>query len=515
MARRRKQHPHYFINLALSLVVLGLFSVTGMQVLTRTSAATSNPYGYADYCTLESNSTVIYGWAADPNATALTQSSVTINAGGKAVTAPTNRSGYRDAAINAWITKNRAGDPKPGTYGFRAVIAGLYKGTRNTITGTALNEGPGSPVILTINNSAHVDGDTTKPFFVNNVIPEACLAVRPGTPSPVTPAPQPSQPAPTPAPAPAPAPKPAPAPAPAPAPKVSSSSDAVITAGTLSATAKIPAGNAAQIRIRYGSDPTRLDQQTADQPVSGTETTVLLSGLKPATIYSYQIIRADSRGIQSTSATNTFETLGFVVSLHFVDGHNQGIQGISATLNSQNKKKTSDDQGNLQFTGVPEGTHTVAYTYRDQRFTRKITVSKSSVTPADASAVSVATVDFTIDVQETAAKAAESSKEDGGPLGLIITLALILLAMVLVAVALIRKRRSYYYDDIPFEEPAPLLPEYRSQPLPPAPAAPSGPTPVPGSPDAAHTGVSLKQMVMRSMAEEARRRAAEQDQQKH
>lgn len=503
MARRRSgkiPKPHYLVNLGLSLAVLFVYGLAGLQINSQTSAATANPYGYADYCALENNNTVIYGWAADPNAGSLSGPSVTINAGGQAATTSTNRAGYRDGFVNSWIDQNRAGDPKPGTYGFRAALSGLYKGSRPTITGTILNEGPGSSVILSINNNSYTDGDGTKPFFGSNVIPEACLANVPAgtTPPPATPAPTP---APRPPASPGRTNGGAPA-TPAPAgPPLSSSADGAVTPGTLAAQIKIPAGNAASLRVDYGESPVKLDQSTADQPTNGAETVVTLTGLKPARNYSFQIVRTGSDGKTTTSGLQKFETLGFIIALHFVDNQKKGVQGIPSTISVQDKRVTSDDNGNVQFTAVPEGSHTVAYTYRDEKFTKLVTASSSIVSPAESAAANVVTIDYSINIEEGIDKSGSPAKSGGGvSTGIWIALGILLLAVVGAVFALIRRGRKRAADQYYSDTPAPPLPEYTPSSYSPKPLPPNNQQP------AEHMGESLKDMVLRSMREEAQRR---------
>ena|GEM_PF-1759531 len=134
------------------------------------------PYGYADYCTLESTNTVIYGWAYDPDATAVTDPTVTITINGVSKTVPTDQAGYRDAAINTWIDTYRAGNIKPGTYGFRAVFSGLSKSSVYNISGTVINVGGGTNAPLHINDGGYVDGDPTKISFIANQVPSECLS---------------------------------------------------------------------------------------------------------------------------------------------------------------------------------------------------------------------------------------------------------------------------------------------------------------------------------------------------
>ncbi len=501
MARRRSQShqihrskPHYLANVGLSFVALSLFTVTGLRLAAVSSAATTNPYGYADFCALENNVTVIYGWASDPNASSLALPSVTLNAGGKAVTAATNRAGYRDAQVNAWIDQNRAGDPKPGTYGFRAEFPGLYKGPQHTLTGTALNEGPGSSVILSINNSGYTDGDRNKPYFAGNVIPQACLA---NTPAPATTAPAPKPAPATPA---APSVQPGASTPAATASSLSNAADGAPTAGTLAANIDVPAGGAAKVHINYGTSPLKLDQNTPDQDVTGDKGTVSLTGLDPTTQYTYTIIRSAANGQTTTSAPAAFSTLGFVITLHFVDSQNKGIQGISANLDGQKANKISGNSGNSEFTNISAGDHTVSYTYNDKKFSKKITAGASAVNPTEAASAKVVTLDHTINVQKAVGVTEQTPQKSSNLLNALIPIIVILLAFGLVLFGILRRRRKQqaqsYYEDFP----AAPSPEYQ-------PVAPAVSRNVSTRQDsAAHMGESLKDMVLRSMAEEAKRR---------
>lgn len=481
-----RPRPHYFINLGLGIAVLLVFGLSGARSFSISSAATANPYGYADYCALENNTTVIYGWAADPNASSLSGPSVTINAGGEAVTVPTNRAGYRDAAVNAWIDQNRTGDPKPGTYGFRATLPGLYKGSRNIITGTVLNQGPGSSVILTINNSSYVDGDPGKPFFANDIIPDNCLATPP-----------PSTPAPTTTPTPTPARQGGNPETPSPTQQSNVSSagdaDAVATAGTLAAQIAVQADGAKSAHINYGISPVRLDQSTRDQPVALTDPTLIaITGLNPSVEYSYQVVRTYPDGKITRSSIENFTTLAYVVAVHFVDNHTQGIQGIRTAISDHARDiKTSNDEGTAQFIGIPEGLHTIYYSYRGIQKSRQITITQDIVSPDQAAAPHVVTLDFTINIEKAADTAAAAANHTG--LGIAIAVALLVLAAATILLFVRRRKNQQddWYDNPPMPDYPPLTPTGNAVAPPPRPA---------------HTGESLKDMVLRGMAEEAKRK---------
>jgi hypothetical protein len=475
MARRRLPRPHYIINLLLSVVVLGLFSLTGIRVSNTTSAASSNPYGFADYCVLEDNVTAIYGWAADPDASALAQPAVRLEVAGANSTALTNRANYRDSTVLTWIDANRGADPKPGTYGFRISLPGLYKGGHYPLSGTILNEAAGSNTLLTINNSAGIGDGPNKSFFADNVIPDTCLA-DPGVTVALAPATA----------------------LPIPALTNSDTTGSAVTTGTLAAEFRVPAQNTASVRIIYGKNPLKLDQSSSDVPTSGPETTIQVSGLEAATSYAYRVVRTDTKHKQTNSPLANFTTLGFVVATHFVDSRNSGIQGIQAHLNGQNKQKTSDESGNVQFINVPGGEQTVSYSYLHKIYTRSFTANPSTVPPAEATAPHVVTLDFSIDLQSLPAASMVTVQKSGSAMSAIIIGAVILAFMAIITFLFIQSLRRKRDYEIMLGTPAPPLPEYR-------PLSPQMPPVVPGQPGADHMGESLKKLVLRTMREEAAR----------
>jgi hypothetical protein len=139
------------------------------------AATAGNPYGYADYCTLESGNTIIHGWAYDPNAAATADPKVTISlSNGKKVTVSTSVADYRIGPIEHSIVSRNAGDPLPGSYGFEANLGKLYKGEDYTISGTITDVGAGADANLGINGTAVLDG-VTRSVFAGKLIPTSCL----------------------------------------------------------------------------------------------------------------------------------------------------------------------------------------------------------------------------------------------------------------------------------------------------------------------------------------------------
>ncbi|HSH17856.1 MAG TPA: hypothetical protein VK978_00580 [Candidatus Saccharimonadales bacterium] len=512
MARRRhsKPTPHYLVNLGLGVAVLTIVAATGVQLANLTRAATVNPYGYADFCALENNTTIIYGWASDPNANSLTQPLVNINAGGQAVTVTTDRGGYRDAAINAWIDKNRPGDPKPGTYGFRAPLAGLYKGTRNVITGSVINEGPGSSVILNINTNGPTDGVSGRPYFAGNVIPEVCLADRttaaPSPPAPTPTAPRPGGGTPTPAPGAA----SSSASTGTPAGTLSAVADATITSGTLAASLKVPAGGAAHVRILYGTNQQAPDQVTEDFPVEGDAAIVPIHGLDPKATYAYQIVRFDAVGRTTTSPIGTFKTRGFTIAVRFKDDRDKNIKDIPATISDLgDTERKTNDKGIVEFPDVSAGSHTVSFVYANRKYDELVTATAATIKSELAKQIKPVTVEHTVNVDQLprTGQPLAAAEDESSALPAVIILGMIALLIALAFVLFRRySKRQYAQADIP---PPPPLPEY--QPVKPA-AVIEEPIdinqlPVIERPEGAeHMGESLKAMVLRSMAEEAKRR---------
>lgn len=557
------------------LVAISVVMGAGLQLVKPSLAAGINPYGFADYCTYQSGiGTVVYGWAADPNAISTNDPAVLVTVAGHTQRLQANLN-YRTTPINAYIDKYHSGDPKPGVYGWRANYSGLYKGSVYSISGTIINVGAGTDQPLNINKMT-VDGDTSKTLFTsNNTLPDTCLAARPALPPPPpapapAPTPAPPRPTPTPSPTPTPIPKPRPSPTATPtpasaaAPPLSADTNAHVTTGTMAVLMTIPAGNAALLHVTYGTDPHALSSSTADQSTNGTDSIVSLLNLKPSTTYTYHIVRGDGSGKIVNSADGSFQTDGFKMVVHFVNDKSVGVKGISGQISSLKLNATSDTDGQLSFGGLAPGIYSFNYSYLGKAESQTLTAQASDINPVHTADAAEAQLDYYINVDkltvttkpQTVVKAKSSTKS----LFIIIGLVL-LLAMVLMVVRLRRRRRAItghqydYYNKLPPAIPAelglapspphpnhavPIVGTIESPPF--APPALPAPTPaIPAKPAAsqaraghsksntvtaplkpikltkaeqsylpenapAHMGESLKTMVLRSMAEEARRR---------
>lgn len=472
LARRR--YMYIFIFAA-------LFSGLGAIAMLQSGFAISTPVGYADYCYLESGSTVIYGWAHDDDAPPGGAPQVTVRLStGQAVTVPTDRAGYREAEIDQDLAAN--GWVPSDIYGFRAVFSGVQKGSSPTISGTMLNYGPGTDSPLSINNFRTVNGPN---YFIGNKVPDDCLAPVPSTP--VKPTPRPPTPA---------RPKP-----PAP-PALSINADATVTAGSVVASLQIPNGNAEKVRIPYGETEQTLDQTSEEIAISPDATTVVLKNLKLNTTYYYQIIRMKNDGTSVNSPTASFKTQALDAVLYFLNGE-ETVPGIEATIASLGVTGKSDENGIMTLKQLPEGSHSLTFTHEGKEYQREIEVSLESAQPEVLENAVVGTVAVNVQlVEQAASPISEPTTDKKGSSWWIILLILLLLGLIGGGLFwFIRKRRTAdVYDDsyLPSSLPPSTLPS--TQFPPPNPTSPAHHTP--------QAGESLKDLVINSMREEAARKQA-------
>ncbi len=484
----------------LSGLVIGalIIAALGVRLLGGGASAATyshNPFGYADSCALEGSSTVLYGWAHDPDAPAGSYPTLSIKVGSSTTTVPTDRAGYRDSVINQYINGNYPGMPTSSVYGWRLSLTGLYKGSKYIVSGTINNYGTGANGTLAINASHNIDGNTAKPYFNSDrSIPDACLSTAPlPAPSPpptggggtTTPTPTPSKP---------PASKPAtgstatPTPA---GPTLSDAADSTITAGTGAVKMEFPVGNASSLYVVYGTQPANLSFTSNGAVIDGDQASVTLTGLDAQTTYTYQIVRT-LNGQSTTSTASTFVTAGYQLTIHFTNAKKQPVSGIKVSLGSA--KTTSDKKGAASFDSLSSGVYHPEFTYQDKSYTTALDTAKA---PA-VSGTKIATVSTTINLDGLATNTAVKPA-GGSHVWLVIILLLLLAVITFVAVRLIRRRAGY----TPQVRVSTDLPKNHVDHHFMRAAAPSEPPPE-------HMGESLAQMVIESMhAENARRKAQE------
>lgn len=484
------------------VIVIGGF--TGLRLTGYSLAyASNNPYGYVDSCALVNNVTTIYGWANDPNAPLGPYPYATINIGTTSLTVTTNVSGYRDKQINAYIQQYYPDQPLSGEYGFVAQFSGLYKGTNYSISGTAVNYGVGANAGLTINNTHNIDGDTTKPYFANNLIPSACLAQAP-TPSSPTPAPPSSSPTPT-SPSssssrPSTSTSTSHTQTPA-AATLSSAADGVAAVGTHSAAIKVPAGNASSIRLTYTS-PYGITTTTPDQTVNANDVTIVLNGLEPKTTYSYTIIRT-SPTTSVTSTSSTFTTSGYSLSILFMTSTGKPVTGISGSINDDsNSRAISDKNGTMSFANLASGVYVVHYVYALKAYNATIDTSSSKFGNDADNAQHIIQLRDTINVDKLASNPVPTPRKTNRQYLIVIGVVVAILLIGLLWFVWRKRRHSRAFQhDVPIGPAVPDILDRKShlsfakrQPPPPPPE---------------HMGQSLRDMVIRSMHDEAIRRRQE------
>jgi hypothetical protein len=520
---RSSSRRQTWLQRIVALLAVLVFGGFGMHFYGSSFAASAsynhNPTAIADYCTLEGSSTVLYGWAHDPDASPPGPNPyVNITVGGSTVTVASSIAGYRDAEINTYFANNSPGEPTSSVYGWRLVVGTVYKGTVKVVSGTVINVGTGVNTALQIDTSHSVDGHIY--FNSNGSIPDVCLTNRPS-------------PAPSPSPTPSPTYPPPKSGSPikvnttpsanstssnTPATTAFSPADATAIAGTTTASLNIPADGASSIYIKYGTDPNNLSV-TSDSTVVGSDAsvTILLKNLAARTTYNYQISRIF--GSQTnTSVSANFITKGYSISLVFTDSKGKPIQGIVAGLNNQ--KATSDKNGTITFSELAEGSYSPTFSYKGQIYSQDFSTS----TAATENGTDGILLSQTVDVSKLSASKTGNSTVKNKSSSIVIGIVISIIILILIGLAIwwwVRRRHS---NDLHLVVPPPnlsivpkpVISQDTSQlPLPPKQilqsiekttlhrSSSNSQQPVPPFTPPKHMGESLRDMVIQSMAEEA------------
>lgn len=486
-----------------------------MSSLLQTSFADAahDARGYLDSCSLSGTTTTLYGWVHDPDVAAGSQPQVSITVPGvNTQTRSSDISGYRDAPVNKYLSDR--GIPTSSIYGFSASYTNLYRGTTYRPSGTVLNVGAGANFALPINSIGSVDG-SGKPYFPNGTIPDACLAVKLVTPPPAppptpTPAPQPQ---PTPQPAPSPTPTPAPRPAPTPvtprpgttpspaspaptpiqvAPAGSPIEAISATSTSYGATISIRSNAINSLKIIYGEQADNLSTSSADVAPAKNESITSLSGLTPATTYHFQVVAVDTSGKTVTNAPAQFATQSYTIALTLKIGTTP-LKGIPVALYALDKETKTNAAGEAMFTDIPSGNYTLSYVYKDK------TYEKSVATDTATSKEDVAYVSVAVDPSKAASVASPSAKP-GLSTKLIAGLAFITLAIVGIIVLVVLRARSQrqassyaQFNEGELQSPMPISTKQQSD--------------TDSTEGLLYVGQSLKDLVVNSMREEAKRRS--------
>ena len=177
------------------------------------------------------------------------------------------------------------------------------------------------------------------------------------------------------------------------------------------------------------------------------------------------------------------------------------VNGIRATIKELSLSGNADQEGKLAFSEIAKGTYTVELRYNDINYEYQLVVPPAAgQSPSGSSDPSV--LGYSIDISQLSpAKAKTASNGVTGPgkvnIGKVILITVFLLVLAagaVFAIVFIRRRRNNYY------------PEPVYTPAPPVMATPPPIDPAHAPDVQPHTGVSLKDLVLESMREEASRR---------
>ena len=255
---------------------------------------------------------------------------------------------------------------------------------------SAYTQGKGGTTLSVLNN-----GNLAMTNNSGTVVWQTNTAGKQGTP----PASGGTTPTPTPAPTPAPAPAPSPTPAPVSSnsssksssssstkstkatatatPALSNAADANVTTGTTLANLSIPKDNASTLYIRYGTDAANLDHSSDVQTIASDPVPIQLTGLTAQKTYTYQIVR--TLGSQTTTSPNaSFTTQGYSITLLFTDKNNKPVKGISGQLGN-GKVMSSGIDGKLSFAELAAGSYSPIFSYGGQSYSEDFSTSSAGV----------------------------------------------------------------------------------------------------------------------------------------
>ncbi|MGH7241690.1 MAG: fibronectin type III domain-containing protein [Candidatus Saccharimonadales bacterium] len=289
--------------------------------------------------------------------------------------------------------------------------------------------------------------------------------------------------------------------------------DTSVRTGTLSADAAVSADGATSVYISYGATADTLTNSTDTITFTSDPMDIGLSNLQAKTTYYYQVIRTDSAGTATTSSVDSFTTGGYGITLHFVDASGKALANIAGLINDDSSTITkSDKNGDLKFYDLDSGSYTVKYAYNKLTYTKDF--DTSDATDDGTNSGQVAVLSDTINVSKLkngSAQPLPTKKHSSVGTILLLLFFIFLVGGIIVWLVLRRRAQDSLYGTYGYAQ--------KSAPMPvidvPATAAPAMPLPPKVSPRAPkpedtdnleHVGESLREMVIRSMHEEAQKR---------
>jgi hypothetical protein len=157
------------------------------------------------------------------------------------------------------------------------------------------------------------------------------------------------------------------------------SSEVQYTKATINCTTK----TASTAYIRYGIDGNLTTNTAVD--ASGTTHKIALdpSTLLPGTTYSYVVVTTDASGKVSQTEVHTLKTKGLQVTLTVFDKNHKPLKNKTVTLHSDPITGKTDDKGNVTFSDVPLGNHSIVYAAGKTSYTKQITVVNNVTTEGE------------------------------------------------------------------------------------------------------------------------------------
>lgn len=139
---------------------------------------------------------------------------------------------------------------------------------------------------------------------------------------------------------------------------------------------------AANSQVDYGTT-TSYGSSTPVDSTMVTNHQVTLSGLAAGTTYYYQVSSTDAKSNNGHSGGHGFKTAGFVISGTINPAATGGSGATLALSGAASFTTTADSSGNYIFSGLPNGTYTVAPSHAGYTFTpgsQSTTVNGSNIT---------------------------------------------------------------------------------------------------------------------------------------
>lgn len=289
--------------------------------------------------------------------------------------------------------------------------------------------------------------------------------------------------------------------------------DTSVRTGTLSADASVAADGAASVYISYGATADTLTNSTDETTLTSDPMDITLSNLQAKTTYYYQVIRTDAAGNVTTSPTDSFTTGGYGITLHFVDANGKALANIAGLINDDSSTLTkSDKDGDLKFYDLDTGSYTVKYSYNKLTYTKDFDTSDATDDTTNPGQVAVLSDTINVSKLKNGSTQPLPTKKHSSVGTILLLLFLIFLIGGIIAWLILRRRAqdNLYGTYASVQKSAPM-PVVTAQTTPasamPLPPKTHGHTPKPeDTSNLEHVGESLREMVIRSMHEEAQKR---------